>query len=391
MRACLPTVFFSAGYPSFATALLGFPHDNSPTAPQKSGSSSSAVLSRTVDSPYSIVSNFRISNTAIPRCALLVPDVQKTIQAEGLPMTRVNLTNQDDTIASSLQSPVLPPNRECAPKQASRTHVVVPRSENNRHSMYGIADDNKHASGKKRNSALLSANFRHEERNTGFPQDVVDILQQLEDLADWVRAASRKLRPAASSTKFLCGSHNHSRGRSPTSWHMASRATALEGKISTPFSNDTKSEQETYVNASGPATSRAFSIPTVTQGYRRTMDSLHDSHNITGLPARDSRSLITYPVYRRSQFHQPPSGAPATSLTHQSAYYRRTMDDFSVPSSPRAVHHIASVCGKISPESSLQRCRWKTSVIPPAIPVDHVPIESPYSQRKRMRFPSLKL
>lgn len=391
MRACLPTGFFSAGYPSFATALLGFPHDNSPTTPQKSGSSSSAVLSRTVDSPYSLVSNFRISNTAIPRCVLLMSDIQKTMQAEGLPMTRANLTNQDDTIASSLQSPVLPPNRECARKQASRTHVVVPMSENNRHSMYGIANDNKHTSGKRRNSAFLSANLRHEERNTGFPQDVVDILQQLEDLADWVRAASCKLRPAASSTKFLCGNHHHSRGRSPTSWHMASRVTALEEKISTPFSNDPKSEQETYVNASGPATSRAFPIPTVMQGYRRATDSLHESHNIAGLPARGSRSLITYPVYRRPQFHQPPSGAPATSLTHHSAYYRRTMDGFSVPSSPRAFHHIASVCGKISPESSLQRCRSKTSVIPPAIPVDHVPIESPYSQRKRMRFPSLKL
>ncbi|KAI6113084.1 hypothetical protein F5141DRAFT_1214400 [Pisolithus sp. B1] len=247
---CPPAGFFSAGYPSFTTVLLGFLQDTSPTALRRSGSSSSSVVvSRAVDSLYFIVSKAPRdeSGIAISGCA---PDTRRTMQARDLRVTRVSITDRDALLFLPLPRRSIQPagtmapslDRECPLKQASRTSAIPGAAENNRHNMHGIANGDKRASGKWRNSGFLSIKYKNEERNIGFPEDMVDILQQLEDLADWVRATSRRKVPAASGTKRLRGDHL-SRWMSPTSRHMASSTTPCEGQIHMSYSNALKSEQ----------------------------------------------------------------------------------------------------------------------------------------------------
>lgn len=381
---CPPAGFFSAGYPSFTTALLRFLQDTLPTMPRASGSgSSSVVVSRAVNSLYSIVSKVprRKFGTTICRCAPLAPDTRKIMQAGDLRVTRVSLTNRDAILFLPLPRPLIQPagtmvpslDREHALKQVSRSSIV-PRTENSRHSTHGFANGNKHASGKRRNGGLLSIGLKDEERNVGFPQDMADILQQLEDLAEWVRATPHKNTPAVLGTKCLRSDHHLSRWIPPTSRHMASSTTACEGKTPMSYSKTLESEQGTYVNASGPAATRAFPTPTVAQGYCGATVSLHDPDNITGFPAGDSGAPITRSTPRGLPSHRRPLGALAISLENRST-----------------VHHIASPCRKVPPGLSPQRSRWRTTAIPPTIPVDHVPVESPYSRRKRMRFPCLSL
>lgn len=398
---CPPAGFFSAGYPSFTTALLHFLQDTLPTMPRASGSgSSSVVVSRAVNSLYSIVSKAprRKFGTTISRCAPLAPDTRKIMQAGDLRVTRVSLTGRDAILFLPLPRPLIQPagtmvpslDREYALKQVSRSSIV-PRTENSRHSTHGFANGNKYASGKRRNGGLLSISLKDEERNVGFPQDMVDILQQLEDLAEWIRATSRKKIPAVSGTKCLRGDHHLSRWMSPTSPHMASSTTACEGKTPMSYSKTSESEQGTYVNASGPAATRAFPTPTVAQGYCGATVSLHDPDNITGFLAGDSGAPITRSTPRGLPSHRRPLGALAISLENRSACYRPTMSTCPVSFFPQTVHHIASPCRKVPPGLSPQRSRWRTTAIPPTIPVDHVPVESPYSRRKRMRFPCLSL
>ncbi|KAI6094366.1 hypothetical protein EDD16DRAFT_887486 [Pisolithus croceorrhizus] len=307
---CLPAGFFSAGYPSFTAVLLGFLQDTPPFAPRRSGnSSSSAVVSRAVDSLHFIASKVprRIPSIAISGCA---PDARRTLQARDLRITRVSVTDRDGLLFLRLPRRSIRPagtmapssDRECPLKQAS-WRSVIPGAENNRHNMHGIANGNKRASGKWRNSDLLSIKYKNEEINIGFPEDMVDILQQLEVLADWVRATSHKKVPAASGTKCLRGNHHPSRWTSPTSRHMASSTTPCEGQVPMPYSNALKSEQRTYVNASDPATTRAFPTPAVAHGYCGASDSPHDPHVCPDY----SSKCLPHSLYL--EFYRVPGGA----------------------------------------------------------------------------------
>ncbi|KAI6041248.1 hypothetical protein EDC04DRAFT_2669976 [Pisolithus marmoratus] len=296
------------------------------------------------------------------RYVLLAPDIRKTMQAGDLPVTQFMVTECDILVS--------PPPR---PTQRAGTVAPLP--------------DHLNQSGRMRivPSSLLSVNLKNEERDIGLPRDMLDMLQSLEDLADWVRAASRKKIPAVS-RNYLCGNHHLLRWMSPTSRDTASCATPSDGKVPMQISNDSRSTQVPHVNASNPATLRVFSIPIVTQGCRKVTDS--HSHNTTeSLLVGGSRSVITHSEHRGPYFQQPPPGGLATSLTNHSIWYHRTMDACSAPFSSRTVHRIGSLCGKVPRKSSLQRSKWKTTAIPPAIPADHVPVESPYSRRKRVHFP----
>lgn len=398
---CPPAGFFSAGYPSFTTALLSFLQETLPTMSPTSGSGRSSVAaSRALDSLYSIASKVprRKFGTAISKCAPLAPDTRKTVQAGDLRVTRVSLTDRDAILFFPLPRPSVQPagttvpslNHERALKQVGRTGIVS-RTEKRRHSTHRFANGNEYASGKRRDSSLLSVSLKDEERNVGFPRDMIDILQQLEDLAKWVRATSHRKIPAVSGTKCRHGDHHLSRWMSPTSRHMASSTTPCEGKTPTPYPQTVKSEQEMYVNPSGPAATRAFPAPTVAQDYCGATASPHHPNNITGFLAGDSGVLNNRSTRRGLPSHRRPLGALAISFGNRSACYRPTIDTCPAPSFPQTVHHIASPCRKVPTGISFQRSGWRTTAIPPAIPADHVPVESPYSRRKKMRFPRLGL
>ncbi|KAF8845071.1 hypothetical protein BDN67DRAFT_540418 [Paxillus ammoniavirescens] len=232
----------------------------------------------------------------------------------------------------------------------------------------------------------------------GLPEDMRDMLRQLDDLAHWVKAASssrERISPVSTvtSTKYAARPAHRSDTENEHGMYSAS-------KCSTYTSLPDKGKGRMLSTHASPS---ECSIPTESTQLSSAQTAKDANHSEEGLiyePNHDtpeflvgsSRSPIAYPVHGYSS--PPPHPAPPrfqpSSPTNNTPFHRRVYERRSAPYPPPTAP-LVSPSGKASFKAFFQRSRCNTTAVCPGVPLAHVPVEATFRREKRLRLPWLRI
>ncbi|KAH7890791.1 hypothetical protein F5I97DRAFT_1923279 [Phlebopus sp. FC_14] len=281
-------------------------------------------------------------------------------------------------------------------KRAGRTYALVPTEVNGQHVFtHTVVSDHASNGGENLPNSPCSTDA------IGFPEDMRNVLRQLDELATWVKAASSKECISAVSTvasvaladRFPDRHESRSQDGHDTDPNIpGSRGKGKGRRLSTPPSPS--EHGRTIVEVSGQSQTCQLS-----NAFERTKLSWHHSEGFIYEPQNtpeflvgSSKSPVAYPV---KGYCSPPPGLSAPSRSHGSSTAHHIAYGASCQSAldtPLTAPLVSPPSGKTTFKGFFQRSKFNTAVVSrSSIPLGHVPVESAFSRERRMRLPWLKI
>ncbi|KAI9464242.1 hypothetical protein HD554DRAFT_1285920 [Boletus coccyginus] len=311
-----------------------------------------------------------------------------------------------DGLTPPISLPASSPRAQDTPsKRSGRTFALVPALANGRRVFAHVVVnpkviDSEELSG----SPLLSP------PQVGLPEDMQDVLRQLDDLASWVKAASssRDYIGSIVHATRLTGDPSADDG-THTTGNLSDGLFSNKGKTrllstSPPSECDIRRDLVVCTNplavpSKYPPNHQDSSRGAVPGGPTRippAIDCQSDGFiyvpdcNTPEFLVGCSSSPIAYPVCGYSSHPRYSPHPPET--THDIPYHRRFLERRSAPCSSSTSRLISPPSGKTSFKTFFQRSRCNTTAVSHSvIPSGHVPVENAMRQGKRMRLPWLRI
>ncbi|KAG6381652.1 hypothetical protein JVT61DRAFT_251 [Boletus reticuloceps] len=301
--------------------------------------------------------------------------------------SRLNPARHYRSFTPPISAPALSPcaqDTESSPKRSGRTFASVLAQVNGKHVVVNPKDNDS-----KRDFPPASVSPRQD----GLPEDMQDMLRQLDDLASWVKMASSSsncnVTPIVHATPLTGHLRTDASGHSAGNPCLALFPNKGKNRLlltSPPSGCNIHRDLVHSSSSAMPGGPRKISVTDCqSDGFIYVPDC-----NTPEFLAGSSSSPIAYPVCGYSS--HPSRYSPHPLDTTYDPYHRRFLARRSAPCPPPTSPLAAPSSGKTSFKTLFQRSRCNTTAVArPGIPSGHVPVENALRQGKRMRLPWLRI
>ncbi|KIK91899.1 hypothetical protein PAXRUDRAFT_830449 [Paxillus rubicundulus Ve08.2h10] len=380
--------------------------------------SSSMIVSRSLDSLQTTASCTRIEQTGvnIPYATANITEFgnQSNIRSSYDDSHLVDrgalfVMGPSRSLTPPLNPPALPPSQTCTGhllKRSGRTFALVPAEVNGKRVFtHAVANQSDVSFGGYSSPIPTSARSVGSPKE-GLPEDMRDMLRQLDDLAHWVKAASSSREPISpvstvTSTKYAARPAHHSETETGRGMDFASKRSTCKslpdkGKGRMLYTHASPSGCSTPTEPTQLSSAQTGDPTGMTTGANRQSEEgliYEPSHATPEFLVGSSRSPIAYPVHGYSS---PPSHPPLprfqpSSPTNNTPFHRRVYERRSAPCPPPTAP-LVSPSGKASFKAFFQRSRCNTTAVSrPEVPLRHGYVEATFRRDKRMRLPWLRI